>query len=178
MTNHRSVYIPRVHNDSHAKTHHKCLEDFMSNCFHKLDIGRVSHIDFVPIPGSKGKPSSFSKAFVHFSEWYNTPPSYELQSLLDKDMPAVQGVSQGPPTQVMYDATHYWIIKPNKSHINDRTKIGSLEKQVGELTAKLSTCTGLLDSATSQLSRMTSCDNSADIEELPYKRKRDITFNN
>ena len=176
MANQKSVYIPRVHNESHAKTHHKCLADFMTSCFHKLDIGRVSRIDFVPIPGPKGKQSSFSKAFVHFSEWYNTHSSHELQTLLDKDMPASQGVSQGPPTQVMYDETHYWIIKPNKSHISDRTKIGSLEKQVDELTTKLSTYKGLLDSATSQLSRMTSCDNSANIEELPNKRKRDITF--
>lgn len=176
MANKMSIYIPRVHNDSHAKTHHECLEDLMTSCFHKLDIGRVSHIDFVHIPGPKGKPSSFSKAFVHFSEWYPSHFSYELRTLLDKDISAVRGVDQGPPTQVMYDESHYWILKPNKSHINDRTKIGSLEKQVDELTTKLSTYKDLLESATSQLSRMTSCDNSSNIEELPYKRKRDITF--
>ena len=171
-----SVYIPRVHNESHSNTKHKCLEDFMASCFHKLDIGRVSRIDFVPIPGPKGKPCNFSKAFVHFSEWYNSHASYELQALLVKETATEQGVAQGPPTQVMYDETHYWILKPNKSHSNDRTKIGSLEKQVGELTAKLSTCMGLLDSATSQLSQMTSRAISTDSEELPYKRKRDITF--
>lgn len=174
----RSVYIPRVHNDSHVKTHHKCLADFMTSCFHKLDIGRVSRIDFVPIPGPKGKPSSFSKAFVHFSEWYNTHSSHEMQTLLDKDSAPEKGAAIGPPTQVMYDASHYWILKPNKSHIANRTKIGSLEKQVDELTSKLSTYKDLLDSATGQLSRMMSCDNHISLEELPYKRKRDITFNN
>ena len=176
MANKLSVYIPRVRNDSHTKTCHKCLEDFMTDCFHKLDIGRVSRIDFVPIPGPKGKPSSFIKAFVHFSEWYNSHSAHELRTLLDKDLTAVRGVEQGPPTQVMYDETHYWIIKPNKSHITDRTKIGSLEKQVGELNVKLSTYKDLLDSATSQLSSMMSCNNPTDLEELPYKRKRDITF--
>ena len=171
MANQPSIYIPRVRNDSHADTTHTCLSDFIKFCFHKEDIGSVSHVDFVPIPGPKGKPSSFSKAFVHFKEWYNSHYSYEVRKLLAKDC------SQETPIKLMYNKTHYWILKLNKSHYTNRSKIGSLEKQVGELNEKLSTYKNLLDSATNQLSQLTTCDKSSDIEGS-YKRKRNTTFNN
>ena len=170
MANQPSIYIPRVRNDSHADTTHTCLSDFIKFCFHKEDIGSVSHVDFVPIPGPKGKPSSFSKAFVHFKEWYNSHYSYEVRKLLAKDC------SQETPIKLMYNKTHYWILKLNKSHYTNKSKIGSLEKQVGELNEKLSTYKHLLDSATSQLSQLTTCDEPSDIEEVPYKRKRNTTF--
>ena len=183
MANQPSIYIPRVRNDSHADTTHTCLSDFIKFCFHKEDIGSVSHVDFVPIPGPKGKPSSFSKAFVHFKEWYNSHYSYEVSKLLTKDCSHDKGISQETPIKLMYNKTHYWILKLNKSHYTNRSKIGSLEKQVGELNEKLTTyktlldsATTQLDSATTQLSQLTTCDEPSDIEEVPYKRKRNTTF--
>lgn len=178
MANPPSIYIPRVHNDSHAGTTYTCLSDFIKACFHKEDIGSVSRVDFVPIPGSKGKPSSFSKVFVHFNEWYNSHYSYEVSKLLTKECSHDKGISQEPPIKLMYNKTHYWILKLNKSHYTNKSKIGSLEKQVGELNEKLSTYKHLLDSATSQLSQLTTCDKPSDIEEGSYKRKRNTTFNN
>ena len=177
MATQMSLYIPRVHNSSHTKdgiAKYTSLVEFMTSLFHTMDIGEVSRIDFVPIPGPGGKHSNFSKAFVHFNRWYTTQASRALQErIVQSEM-----VGSTMPVRFMYNDPHYWILKPNKSHANDRTKISSLEKQVVDLNMKISSYSDLLASATHQLSCMKSFDETDYKEELPYKRKRNITFSN
>ena len=174
MATQMSLYIPRVHNASHSKdgsTQFNSLADFIINLFHTMDIGEVSRVDLVPIPTPGGsKKSNFSKAFVHFTQWYNTDASRALQErIITSEM-----VGSTTPARLMYDDPHYWILKPNKSHANDRSKISGLEKQVVELNMKISSYSELLASATHQLS----CMKSFEETEVPYKRKRNLTFGN
>lgn len=174
MTTGMSLYIPRVHNKSHTKddsVQFNSLEEFIINVFHSLDIGSVSRVDLVPISSpSGGRTSNFSKAFVHFNHWYNNASACALQErIITSDSPDATTTAR-----LMYDDPHYWILKPNKSKPNDRSKITSLEKQVVELNMKISSYSDLLAEATRQLS----CMKSFDEPETPYKRKRKLTFSN
>ena len=77
-----SLYIPRVHNKCHIdKKKGSTLMEYMTQVFHDMELGAVSHIDFVPI---NGKGSDFSKAFVHFNKWYETVAAIDMQERVVK----------------------------------------------------------------------------------------------
>lgn len=166
--NKMSIYIPRVHNCSHIKDSrgevYENLESFIAYIFHTNNIGKVKKVDLVPIPGSKGKKSNFSKAFLHFDIWY--PDSYVLQEKIRLSEIA----DSNTPFRMMYAAPHYWILKKNTS-IGEIKKIDILEKQLSELSLNVIKCNELLASANYQLSYVRYQDN-IDNEITSCKRSR------
>lgn len=164
-----TIYIPRVHNRSHVNDSkgimYENLGAFINNIFHTLGIGLVSSVDIVPIPGSAGKTTNFSKAFVHFINWY--PDASELQEKIY--------LSEGTntPVRLMYAEPHYWILKPIKSRSSDIKKIVKLESRVVELSDCVSKCNELLSIATQQLADMKCADDTENCE-CSYKRRRNV----
>ena len=156
-----SLYIPRVHNKCHNdKKKGSTLMEYMTQVFHDMELGAVSHIDFVPI---NGKGSDFSKAFVHFNNWYETSAAIDMQEAVVKP-----DVDETSAVRIVYDNPHYWILKPNKSRTHDNTKISSLEKQIASLTMKLQTYSEILDNKSLANNSFKEPDN----EGMPSKRKR------
>jgi hypothetical protein len=168
-----SLYIPRVHNCSHVKDSngkvYMNLAGFIIDIFHTLDIGKVSSVDIVPIPGSAGKKTNFSKAFVHFDKWY--PESCELKEMIRES----ENDGSNTPFRLMYAAPHYWILKTNTSRGGDIKKIDKLEKRVVELADYVVKCNELLAEATQKLSNMKCVDDDDEMnnnESSSYKRQR------
>ena len=165
-----SIYIPRVHNCSHVKDSkgivYENLNTYINSIFHTLGIGLVSCVELVPIPGSGGKTTNFSKAFVHFIKWY--PDSHELQEKIY--VSEIDGANT--PVRLMYASPHYWILKPNKSRAGELKKIDSLETRVVELSECVSRCNELLAAATQQLANMKCADD--DSVGSSYKRRRNV----
>jgi hypothetical protein len=155
MTSNLSLYIPRVHNKCHMKATEEMFEtlaEYMTHVFRESRLGDVSRIDFVPI---NGKENNFSKAFVHFSKWYDTKESIAMRDLIYKiDSECLAA------TRFVYEEPYYWILKPNKSRTHDNMTITRLEKQITELTLKITSLSSI------------SAEIKEDYNETPSKRKR------
>jgi molybdenum-dependent DNA-binding transcriptional regulator ModE len=91
-----SLYIPFIKDDV-------CLDTFL-RIFHNLDIGKVSHVDFVQSEW-KSLRGSEREAFVHFEEYYNTQEAYDFQMLLMTEQRA----------KLWYHGTSFWSISENLS---------------------------------------------------------------
>jgi hypothetical protein len=164
-----SLYIPRVYNESHKKTSCLTLTEFIKSKFNELNIGNVSKVDFIPIKNSKNT-YNFSKAFVHFEFWYDTPESIEIQEQI-KNYSNSDSMSDDC-IRVNYDTdeSHYWIIKPNKS-TKSRSKthdIEILEKQIADLNIAVSSYKDLVVSLNKKIDNI----DSNKIEEPLPKRKK------
>jgi len=87
-----SVYIPILRN--------QVTEEQIMEVFNKLDIGKVSRVDFI---NKTNKNQMVRQAFVHFEYWYETMTSIVLQQrILDTSINA----------RLVYDDPYFWPLLP------------------------------------------------------------------
>lgn len=107
-----SVYIPHVFPN--------ISEERIRAIFDKLNIGKVSNVDFVAKFDRNGRP--YNAAYIHFYYWHNTTAAFNLQKrILD---PAQEA-------RVVYDDPWHWVLLENtgKKHIvNGRKKRINLDE--------------------------------------------------
>lgn len=112
-----SVYIPHVFPN--------ISEDRIRAIFDKLNIGKVSNVDFVAKFDRNGRP--YNAAYIHFYYWHNTTAAFNLQKrILD---PAQEA-------RVVYDDPWHWVLLENtgKKHIvNGRKKRINLDEPAADL---------------------------------------------
>ncbi len=172
FNNKLSLYIPRVANNCYMKQSGLSftnITDFMAHMFHSLDIGRVSRVDLVPIYSKSGNLTNFSKAFVHFELWYDTPSAFSIQEKMNDS-------SHGNIAKLVYDDPHYWILKQNSSTAqNNRSEIRDLKMQISEMTTRLATYHTMLSNAQHQLGNLQgliTADHTNGIDQRPGPVKR------
>jgi len=90
-----NLYIPYVRLDIEKK--------FIANLFEYLDIGQVSHIDFVKV-NKYGQ--QYHSAYVYVERWYTTTVSQNFQERVKEKS-----------VHLVYDDPHYWVILENKKRI-------------------------------------------------------------
>ena len=90
-----SLYIPVISNNT---TH-----QYITNCFHKKNIGQVSRVDFV-----FNQQKNRKEAFIHFSEWYNTPEAIQLNQELDES-------SSTKKCKLVHHNEQFWPLLKNKN---------------------------------------------------------------
>jgi len=126
----KSVYIPRMFNNISVER--------ISNVFHNLALGRVSHVDFVP------RDSSSKMAFVHFDHWNidNIACQHLMQRIHDPTLEA----------RVVYEDPYYWIVLPNNSENNSnsnsfnmRNEMNSMHDTIEHLRSEISSMSNVLD---------------------------------
>jgi len=105
-----SLYIPRVANNCYKQkidgnTFHN-ITGLMQHIFHEHEIGSVERVDVVPIRGQIEGISGYSRAFVHFNSWYNTPEARLLQETITYNMMS----KKNPRARITYNDPDYWII--------------------------------------------------------------------
>ena len=110
-----SVYIPHVFPN--------ISEERIRAIFDKLNIGKVSNVDFVAKFDRNGRP--YNAAYIHFYYWHNTTAAFNLQKrILD---PAQEA-------RIVYDDPWHWVLLENtgKKHIvNGRKKRINLDEPSG-----------------------------------------------
>ena len=121
-----SLYIPIVENNIN--------EDTMKTIFAHENLGTISRIDFVY--NNLGK----KQAFIHFSEWFNTPKVCEFQAkVMNSKQKARLNINPGK----------YWPVYPNHNPLAERPphlnlidvlqdKIASLEHKLSEISFQYS----------------------------------------
>jgi hypothetical protein len=72
-----SIYVPRV--ESYV------TENDVKFYFENWEIGKVSHVDFV-----QRLDQEYKQMYVHFSNWFNTPKTQNLQRELNMDNNSVK----------------------------------------------------------------------------------------
>ena len=89
-----SLYLPFVESDQ--------TEEYIKQCFKKLNIGDVSRVDFIlTTKGTK-------QAFIHFNMWYESNETIELQrQILDPSIKAKIAYNMMP--------YKYWPLLPNSN---------------------------------------------------------------
>lgn len=109
-----SVYIPHVFPN--------ISEQRIRAIFDKLNIGKVSNMDFVAKFDRNGR--TYNAVYIHFYYWHNTPAAINLQKrILD---PAQEA-------RIVYDDPWYWVLLENtgKKHVvNGRKKRINLELEL------------------------------------------------
>jgi len=91
-----SLYIPHVFANYD--------NEFVTEVFTNLGIGKVNHIDFVLKSGKDGK--EYNSVYIHFDFWFEHPEAREFQERV---------LSQKKEARVIYDEPWYWIVLENKS---------------------------------------------------------------
>lgn len=88
-----SIYIPRVFNNITAER--------IRYVFKSLDLGHVSHVDFVPRLNS----NDAKMAFIHFESWNIENPACQhlIERIHDPNREA----------RVVYEDPYYWLLFPN-----------------------------------------------------------------
>lgn len=174
FNNKLSLYIPRIANNCFKKQAglpFDNISEFVTHMFHSLDIGRVNRVDLVPIPTKNGKPSNFSKGFIHFDAWYNTTTAITLQEKM-------RNKTSGGIAKLVYDDPHYWILKYNTSSALDKSnEVLKLKTQISEMNTRLATYHTMLSHAQHQLGSLQGIITSdhtygADSRPGPVKRRR------
>ena len=128
MTN-LSLFIPRIHRNTHLHTtnNFSSLEEYIKHKFSELGIGKVSYIDILPYSNGNKNQNIFCKAFIHFSEWYNT----DIANTIVNDITLENG-----STKFYYSENRYWILRKNnskKKNNNIHNQVEHLQQQVKKL---------------------------------------------
>lgn len=87
-----SIYIPHVFSNIDLER--------ITDTFYKLDIGKVTNVDFV---AKCGKNGYYYSAYVHFEYWFDNDHSHNLQAK----------IKSGAEARVVYDDPWYWIVLEN-----------------------------------------------------------------
>lgn len=87
-----SIYIPHVFSNVDLER--------ITDTFYKLDIGKVTNVDFV---AKCGKNGYYYSAYVHFEYWFDNDHSHNLQAK----------IKSGAEARVVYDDPWYWIVLEN-----------------------------------------------------------------
>jgi len=87
-----SIYIPRVFGNID--------EARIMDTFYKLDIGKVTNVDFVEKCGKNGY---YYSVYIHFEYWFDNEHARNLQAKIKSGMEA----------RVVYDDPWYWIVLEN-----------------------------------------------------------------
>ena len=104
-----SIYIPRISSNYN--------EERVKAVFARLNIGVVSRVDFAPLvatPGQTPTQSSFMKAFVHVSMFYDTEIANAIQQ-------AHANNTQYRVYPDVVNARIYWIMVKNHKPIAETT---------------------------------------------------------
>ena len=128
MTN-PSLFIPRIHRNTHQHTtnNFSSLEEYIKHKFSELGIGKVSSIDILPYNTGNKETSHqniFCKAFVHFSEWYNTDIANNVITEISQE---------NGSTKFYYSENRYWILRKN----NSKKKTNNIHNQVEQLQQQI-----------------------------------------
>ena len=129
-----SLYIPRVDTRSlprgnrHAEAEYEAMTaDFIGKQFKYQRIGQVSRVDLL----KKQTPQGFDCfiAFVHFTEWFDTPQARALQEDI---------FTEGTKAKLQFHKQWYWIVNENKSPLSAteaslHKTIYEQAKQIGKL---------------------------------------------
>lgn len=91
-----SLYIPRVFSN---------IDDArVKAIFKSLDIGDVSHVDFVQKNNKNGK--TYNSIYIHFSSWYDNKSAANFQENV---------LNPNKKAKLVYDDPWFWIVLENKS---------------------------------------------------------------
>lgn len=96
-----SVCIPRMFTN--------ISEQRIRNTFSDLEIGNISHVDFVLKRNKDGK--EYNMVFVHFSELFDCEAANHFKE--DVENPEKQA-------KIVYEDPWYWIVLPNTGKQNDQ----------------------------------------------------------
>lgn len=145
-----SLYIPRVDTRSlprgnrYAEAEYEAMTaDFICKQFKYQRIGQVSRVDLL----KKQTPQGYDYfiAFVHFTEWFDTPQAHALQEDI---------LTEGTKAKLQFHEQWYWIVNENKSPLSANE--ASLHKTIYEQAKKI----GMLNEAVDYLKSMRSIDSS------------------
>lgn len=92
-----SLFIPHVFANYGKEDVTKVFED--------LNIGKISHIDFVSKLGNDGK--LFNAAYVHFEHWYDNIVALNFQERV---------LNPNKQARIVYEDPWYWIVLENKAN--------------------------------------------------------------
>jgi len=92
-----SLFIPHIFANYGKEDVAKVFED--------LNIGKISHIDFVAKLGTGGKP--FNAAYVHFEQWYDNIVAINFQERV---------LNPNKQARIVYEDPWYWIVMENKAN--------------------------------------------------------------
>ena len=144
MNNTMSLYIPRVDTRSlprgnrHAEAEYEAMAaDFIGKQFKYQRIGQVSRVDLL----KKQTPQGFDYfiAFVHFTEWFDTPQARALQQEIQ---------TEGTKAKLQFHEKWYWIVNENKTPLSANE--ASLHKTIYEQAKQI----GMLNEAVDYLKSM------------------------
>lgn len=136
-----SLYIPRVDTRSlprgnrFAEAEYEAMAaDFIGKQFKYQRIGQVSRVDLL----KKQTPQGFDYfiAFVHFTEWFDTPQARALQEEIS---------TEGTKAKLQFHEKWYWIVNENKSPLSANE--ASLHKTIYEQAKQI----GMLNEAVDYL---------------------------
>jgi len=91
-----SLYIPRVFPNVN--------EERVKAIFNSLDIGDVSHVDFIKKHGKDGQ--IYNSLYIHFGLWYNNKGAANFQENV---------LNPNKEAKLVYDDPWYWIVLENTS---------------------------------------------------------------
>lgn len=139
-----SLYIPRVdtrtlpRGNRHAEAEYEAMAaDFIGKQFKYQRIGQVSRVDLLKKQTPQG--CDFFIAFVHFSEWFDTPQAKVLQHEIH---------TAGLKAKLQFHEKWYWIVNENKTPLTATE--ASLHKTIYEQAKQV----GLLNEAVDYLKSM------------------------
>ena len=121
-----SLFIPRIHRNTHQHTtnNFSSLEEYIKHKFSELGIGKVSSIDILSYNNGNENKNIFCKAFIHFSEWYNT----DIAKTVANEITVENG-----STKFYYSENRYWILRRN----NSKKKTNNIHNQVEQLQQQI-----------------------------------------
>jgi hypothetical protein len=133
--------------------------DFIGKQFKYQRIGQVSRVDLL----KKQTPQGFDYfiAFVHFSEWFDTPQAKALQDEIHTD---------GAKAKLQFHERWYWIVNENKTPLTATE--ASLHKTIYEQAKQI----GLLNEAVDYLKSMKSVTTA--VAEAVLQRTAQVGFGN
>ena len=159
-----SLYIPRVDTRSlpcgnrHAEAEYEAMAaDFIGKQFKYQRIGQVSRVDLLKKQTPQG--FDFFIAFVHFSEWFNTPQAKALQDDIHTD---------GAKTKFYFHEMWYWIVNENKTPLTATE--ASLHKTIYEQAKQI----GMLNEAVDYLKSMKNV--TSEVAQAALQRTAEVGF--
>jgi len=159
-----SLYIPRVDTRSlprgncHEEAEYEAMvADFIGKQFKYQCIGQVNRVDLLKKQTPQG--FDFFIAFVHFSEWFETPQAKALQDEIHTD---------GAKAKFYFHEMWYWIVNENK---NPLTAIeASLHKTIYEQAKHI----GMLNEAVDYLKSMKNV--TSEVAQAALQRTAEVGF--
>ena len=96
LNNTLSLYIPHVFPNVN--------EERVKAIFNSLDIGDVSHVDFIKKHGKDGQ--IYNSLYIHFNIWYNNKGAANFQENV---------LNPNKEAKLVYDDPWYWVVLENTS---------------------------------------------------------------